>query len=55
MAVSKMPKPLYAYDVHLNQYKMMQKFLEIIETWANRYSFERTRRELSNEYQHDRV
>ena len=33
----------------------MQKTLKMIETLANGYSFESTQRELSNEYQHDRV
>ena len=33
----------------------MQKKQEITETLANGYSSERTRRELSNEYQDDRV
>ena len=34
---------------------MMQKTWKITETLANGYSSESTRRELSNEYQHDRV
>ena len=37
------------------QYKMMQKSWQMTETLANGYSSESTRRELSNEYQHDRV
>ena len=35
--------------------KIMRKTLKMIETLANGYSYESTRRELSNEYQHDRV
>ena len=34
---------------------MMRKTLRITVTLANGYSFESTQRELSNEYQHDRV
>ena len=34
---------------------MMQKTWKITETLANGYSSESTQRELSNEYQHDRV
>ena len=34
---------------------MMQKNVKIIETLAHGYSSESTRRELFNEYQHDRV
>ena len=34
---------------------MMQKTLKMTETLANGYSYESTQRELSNEYQHDRV
>ena len=33
----------------------MEKSVKIIETLANGYSSESTQRELSNEYQHDRV
>ena len=33
----------------------MQKSWKIIETWVNGYLYESTQRELSNEYQHDRV
>ena len=33
----------------------MQKNRKMPETLANGYSYESTRRELSNEYQHDRV
>ena len=33
----------------------MQKTWEMTETLANGYSYESTQRELSNEYQHDRV
>ena len=32
-----------------------EKIFEITETLTNGYSFESTQRELSNEYQHDRV
>ena len=34
---------------------MMQKSWKMTETLANGYSYESTQRELSNEYQHDRV
>ena len=34
---------------------MVQKTFKMTETLANRYSSESTPRELSNEYQHDRV
>ena len=37
------------------KYKRMQKSWEITETLASGYSSERTQRELSNEYKHDRV
>ena len=37
------------------QYKMIKKTWEITETLAYGYSSESTQRELSNEYQHDRV
>ena len=39
---------------NFSMYKMMQKNLKIAETLAYGYSSESTRRELSNEYQHDR-
>ena len=35
--------------------KIMRETLKLTETLANGYSYESTRRELSNEYQHDRV
>ena len=38
-----------------HQCKVMQKTWEMTETLTNGYSSERTQRELSNEYQHDRV
>ena len=34
---------------------MMQKIRKMAETLANGYSSESTQREISNEYQHDRV
>ena len=37
------------------QYKMMQKNEKVTKTLAHGYSSESTPRELSNEYQHDRV
>ena len=40
---------------NFGQYKMMQKSWNMIETLAHGYSYESTQRELSNEYQHDRV
>ena len=45
----------YAAGTKLDQYKMMQKNFEMTETLAYGYSSESTPRELSNEYQHDRV
>ena len=36
-------------------YKMMQRTWKMTETLANGYLSESTPRELSNEYQHDRV
>ena len=45
----------YATGGKFGQYKLMQKTLKMIETLANGYSYESTQRELSNEYQHDRV
>ena len=42
-------------DANLANTKCCKKKLKITETLANGYSFERTQRELSNEYQHDRV
>ena len=44
---------LVAY--RFGQYKKMQKTWKMTETLANGYSSESTQRELSNEYQHDRV
>ena len=38
-----------------NQNKKMQKTWKMNETLACGYSFESTQRELSNEYQHDRI
>ena len=38
-----------------SQYIIMWKPLKMTETLANGYSSESTQRELSNEYQHDRV
>ena len=35
--------------------KTMPELLKMTETLANGYSYESTQRELSNEYQHDRV
>ena len=40
---------------NLNEYKMMQKSWKMTETLAHGYLSESTPRELSNEYQHDRV
>ena len=40
---------------YFGQYKMVQKALKMIQILANRYSSDSTQRELSNEYQHDRV
>ena len=45
----------YAAGGVFSQYKMMQKNWKMVETLANGYSSESTRRELSNEYQHDQV
>ena len=45
----------YVAGGYFGQYKMMQKSLEFIETWANGYSSDITQQELSNEYQYDRV
>ena len=47
--------PYAAAGFKFGQYKMMQKTWKMTETLANGYSSESTRRELSNEYQHDRV
>ena len=38
-----------------NRQNDAKKTKKITETLANGYSFESTQRELSNEYQHDRV
>ena len=40
---------------NLAVYKRMQKTLKMTETLANGYSYESTQRELSDEYQYDRV
>ena len=45
----------YAAGGYFGQYKMMRKTWKMTETLENGYSFESTRREISNEYQHDRV
>ena len=45
----------YAAGGKFGQYKIMQKNWKITETLSYGYSSERTQRNLSNEYQHDRV
>ena len=45
----------YAAGGKFGKYKMMQKPQKITETLANGYSSESTQRELSDEYQQDRV
>ena len=46
----------YAAGGQFGQYKKMLKtFKKMTETLAHGYSSESTQRELSNEYQHDRV
>ena len=40
---------------YIYQYKMMQKSWKMTEILAYGYSSESAQRELSNEYQHDRV
>ena len=45
----------YAAGDKFVQYKMMHKISKIIETLANWYSSESAQRDLSNEYQYDRV
>ena len=45
----------YAAGGLFDQYKMMQKAWQMMETLAHGYSSESTQQELSNEYQHDRV
>ena len=45
----------YAAGGQFRQYKMIFKNLKMSETQAYGYSSESTQRELSNEYQHDRV
>ena len=45
----------YAAGGLFGQYKIMLKALKFTENLTNGYSFESTERELSNEYQHDRV
>ena len=45
----------YAAGGWFGQYKMMQKIRKMTQTLANGYSYESAQRELSNEYQHDRV
>ena len=44
-----------ADDGQSGQYKMTQKNFKMTETLAHGYLFESAQRELSNEYQHDRV
>ena len=46
------PKELNPYA---GQYEMRQTTLKMNKTQAHKYSSESTQRELSNEYQHDRV
>ena len=46
---------LDAAGSQIDQYKIMQKTLKMTETLAIGYSSGSARRELSNEYQHDRV
>ena len=45
----------YAAGGWFGQYKIMQNIWKMTETLANGYSYESAQRELSNEYQHDRV
>ena len=45
----------YAAGGQFGNYKMVQKTSKMTKTLTNGYSSESTRRELSNEYQHDRV
>ena len=45
----------YAASGQLGQYKIMQKKLKKTKTLAHGYSYESTQRELSNEYQDDKV
>ena len=45
----------YAAGGLFGKYKKMQKAEDMTETLAFGYSSESTQRELSNEYQHDRV
>ena len=48
-------QPLCCWWLKFGQYKMMQKNFKMTETLANGYSYESAQRELSNQYQHDRV
>ena len=45
----------YAAGGQFCQYKMMQKSWKMTKTLTHGYSSESTQRELSNEYQHNRV
>ena len=45
----------YAAGGYFDPYEMMQKSWKMTETLTNGYSSESTQRELSNEYQHDKV
>ena len=45
----------YAGGGQFGQYKTMHKTSKMIETLVNGYSSESTKRELSNEYKHDRI
>ena len=45
----------YAADGYFDRHIMMQKNFQMTETMAYGYSSESTQRELSNEYQYDRV
>ena len=57
LRVINVPRPLnpYAAGGKFWHYKIMQKPEKITETLGNGYSSESTQRELSNEYQYDRV
>ena len=46
---------LILLKVKFRQYKLMKKNWKMTETLTHGYSYENTRQELSNEYQHDRV
>ena len=45
----------YAANGRFGKYKMMHKTCKMTETLEHGYSSESTQRELSNEYQHDRI